>query len=807
MHIALLCDTDQAVYHVGDEAIYASSAAQLQARGVAVVQVSRGHKFGPAGQRPDKSIRALEFPWLPEDRQRYLAEVRAVVAGDEDALDSNDKVFEVIDQLREVDALVIGGGGALNSRFGWLLYERLATALIVASQGKPVVLSGQSIGPDLSTTDREVLGELLDLCALVGVRDADSYRAAVDLRPDHPAIVQTIDDAVLLDVDWSMPKANRIGVTVAAESWPFEKADYLTVLAAVVDGLAERTGAEIECIPHMADPDDGGADELVHHDLAERLTNPALERRVELCEPSAQRLARCQWVVTTRFHPTVFGLLSAASVLPIGLNRYGLSRIDGALRNWGLHDGAVPFAALWDPQTGDASDALPNLLDEFVANADQERARLAAVRADRLSASARWWDRVVAVVTARPQGSEGSESSRQAESSGALEPVATSARFSTGLWARLAGFGLTVPERDLSAIAIVMRTRDRAAMLDRAVQDVLAQTAADWQLVVVNDGGSREPVDRVLARYAHDLVGRLSVIHNPVSHGMEAASNLGIANSASAFVVIHDDDDCWQPCFLQQTRAHLQSHPDEQAVTVYTDIVLEKLVGNDYVEYHRFPYWADLHGARLIDFMKVNRMVPISVFYRRDVHETIGLYDEHLRVLGDYEFYLRLLQECRVGYIDRPLADWRQRPDSTGVIGNSMFTQVDAHRDADLALRNTYFREWTSHNGIGLPMFIATTAGREAGQLSSELTAQVAQITARFDRLDAAVFGEDSRLGQLDEQLAELDTKVDLMLERVEQLQRQLRETDHAVRNGGGFNYVKRTFRAARDALGRGHDQ
>ena len=261
MRIALLCDIDHVIYHVGDEAIFASSAAQLRARGIDVLPVSRGQKYGPGGQAPDESIRALEFPWLPADRQRYLAEIRAVVAGDRQALSPDDKVFEIIEQLRGVDALVIGGGGALNSRFGWLLYERLATALIVAEQGKPVILSGQSIGPDLSVSDREVLGELLDLCALVGVRDADSYRVAIQLRPDHPAIFQTIDDAVLLDVDWQAPKANRIGVTLAADPWPFPQDDYLSVMATVIDGLADRTGAEIEFIPHMADPDDGGADE------------------------------------------------------------------------------------------------------------------------------------------------------------------------------------------------------------------------------------------------------------------------------------------------------------------------------------------------------------------------------------------------------------------------------------------------------------------------------------------------------------------------------------------------------------------
>lgn len=742
MRVALLCDTSQAADRLGNEAILASSAEQLQSRDIEVVPICRGHHRVSGRQPSDERILALEFPWLPADRQRYLAEIRAVLAGDRRALPAGDKVFTIIDQLRGVDALVIGGGGALNSRLGWLLYERLATALIVAGQGKPVILTGQSIGPDLSVSDREVLAELLDLCSLVGLRDADSYRAAKQLRPGHPAIFQTMDDAVLLDVDCTAPQANRIGVSLDAQQWPFPDDDYLNVMAAVIDGLAERTGAEVEFIPQSADSEGDGSDQEVHQAVARRCSRPVSVAPIEKGTASSQRLTRCQWVVTTRVHPVVLGLLAGAAVLPIGLDRRGLSRIDGALRNWGWADAAVPFAALWDPQTGRASETLPGLLDELVAAAGSERERSVSVRARRLEEAARWWDRVAAAVTRRDQSRK------------ALDPVATVARFSANLQAKIASFGLTVPASAEPATAIIMRTRDRAVMLDRAVQDVLAQTAADWQLVVVNDAGTREPVEQVLARYAHDLEGRLSVIHNPVSHGMEAASNLGLANSVSEFVVIHDDDDSWQPCFLQQTEAHLRAHRDEQAVAVSTDVVLERLVGADYVEYHRFPYWAELRGARLIDFMKVNRMVPISVLYRREVHEQIGLYNEQLPVVGDYEFYLRLLQQLRVGYIDRGLADWRQRPDSTGASSNSMFALGDAHRDYDLALRDAYLREWTAQNGIGLPMFIAKTVEREADGLAQRM---------------AELVGPDPLL-------KEVDAKLDLILERLDQIERQLAE-------------------------------
>ena len=119
MKVALLCDVDQTVYHVGDEAIATMSTRRLRARGHEVVRLSRHEKYGPGGSAPQESIPALVFPWPLEDRGRYLGEIRRVLAGEHGALPPEDKLFGIIEHLRGVDALVIGGGGSLNSRYGW----------------------------------------------------------------------------------------------------------------------------------------------------------------------------------------------------------------------------------------------------------------------------------------------------------------------------------------------------------------------------------------------------------------------------------------------------------------------------------------------------------------------------------------------------------------------------------------------------------------------------------------------------------------------------------------------------------------
>lgn len=82
MRIALLCDVDQTVYHVGDEAIATATTRRLLERGHEVRRISRHEKYGPGGAASaEGTIPALTFPWPLEDRARYLAEIRAVLAG------------------------------------------------------------------------------------------------------------------------------------------------------------------------------------------------------------------------------------------------------------------------------------------------------------------------------------------------------------------------------------------------------------------------------------------------------------------------------------------------------------------------------------------------------------------------------------------------------------------------------------------------------------------------------------------------------------------------------------------------------
>jgi glycosyltransferase involved in cell wall biosynthesis len=257
--------------------------------------------------------------------------------------------------------------------------------------------------------------------------------------------------------------------------------------------------------------------------------------------------------------------------------------------------------------------------------------------------------------------------------------------------------------------AVVVRTKDRPRLLERALDDILAQTFTDWELVVVNDGGAVDDVEELLAARASAFRGRASVMHNPRSRGMESAANQGVSGTSAPYLSIHDDDDTWAPDFLETTVRALDEAAEAVAVAVNTEIVIESIeAGGSIVERERRPYPAPMEIVTLYDLLITNRVVPISLVIRRSVIEQVGGYDERLPVVGDWEMNMRLATQGDIIYVPGPpRAFWRQRPDSADSSANSVFAGADLHERFDRLVRDRALRERARAYGLGDLLYLS----------------------------------------------------------------------------------------------------
>lgn len=196
-----------------------------------------------------------------------------------------------------------------------------------------------------------------------------------------------------------------------------------------------------------------------------------------------------------------------------------------------------------------------------------------------------------------------------------------------------------------------------APYIGASIESACAQTFADFEVVVVDDGSTDDSRAIAAAWAARDP--RVRVVHQP-NGGISSARNHGFRVATGAIFAILDSDDLWAPSYLAEQLAILDARPDADVLTGnawYLGGRLDGQLARPCPDPRPQPDLGSILGDETAVFI-------MSVFPRR-VYETIGGFDEALRTNEDYDYWLRAaMAGFRFVRNDRPLGWYRQRGDS-----------------------------------------------------------------------------------------------------------------------------------------------
>lgn len=257
----------------------------------------------------------------------------------------------------------------------------------------------------------------------------------------------------------------------------------------------------------------------------------------------------------------------------------------------------------------------------------------------------------------------------------------------------------------MAEIVVITRTQNRPLFLKRALESVICQSYQDWEMIIVNDGGERGLVDEICNPYAEKFKGKLRVIHHPEAMGMQAASNAAIKQSNSKYLVVHDDDDSWEPEFLKVTVGFMNSKEKGAYRGVMThSMKIEEKVENDEIKtISSEPFNPELYAIDLISLARENLIVPIGFVYEREIHQKIGYYNESFPTLGDWEFYLRFVRYHDIHVIREPLANYHIRGEAHSEENrNSIIKNYEKGQIYQTLMANHFLREDMDNNKMGM---------------------------------------------------------------------------------------------------------
>lgn len=134
---------------------------------------------------------------------------------------------------------------------------------------------------------------------------------------------------------------------------------------------------------------------------------------------------------------------------------------------------------------------------------------------------------------------------------------------------------LQIDEGPAPFFSVVICSFNRAHLLPRALDSLLAQTETSWEAIVVDDG-SRDHTAEVVRRYCQSAPNIRYLYHR--NRGLPLSRNVGIAAAVGEYVTFLDSDDWYLPDHLASRRAILAANPEVELLHGGCEII-----GNPYV--------------------------------------------------------------------------------------------------------------------------------------------------------------------------------------------------------------------------------
>lgn len=395
--VLVIGDIGQHTYHVGDEAMTIASAQALSEGGAAVTLMTRdvGHSARYIGAAvhheaaqheagaPYEYLPFFLFPWAPAERELTLAALECILVelhanrerpstAELVALPQVQALPEVLHPLEQtvermvefagsiaaMDAVVVSGGGNLNSRYGWLLYERAAAVRAAEHAGVPVYVTGQSLGPVLNPEDAQVLERMLRTARSVTVRERSSLAWCRERGIDARLSVDDATDYSVASPERTLHYAESISAGQALDELP-EHYVCVTVnecteqqaqqIAHLLDGMWREHGYTPVFLSHYGDPQDPASGDIqVHQRIAKRLSasTPATILPILHADQSITVHRAAAFTLTSRYHPAVFSAAAGIPVLALIPDAFTQMRVGGALSLYGLGEFTLPLGML-----------------------------------------------------------------------------------------------------------------------------------------------------------------------------------------------------------------------------------------------------------------------------------------------------------------------------------------------------------------------------------------------------------------------------------------------------------------------------
>lgn len=207
-----------------------------------------------------------------------------------------------------------------------------------------------------------------------------------------------------------------------------------------------------------------------------------------------------------------------------------------------------------------------------------------------------------------------------------------------------------------STISVVIPTHNRPTGLALSLKSILGQTCLPAEIIVVDDGSFPVVEDSIFDGFPTSI--KCTLLRNEQPKGGNNARNRGIKAATGDYIAFLDDDDQFKPEKIQVVAQAIEANP---SVDVFYHPAHIHMV-NENLSYYSKPYQFKSDDDIFQLLLVSNRIggTPMTVVRKQTLLD-VGLFDEEMPAMQDYELWLRLAKNnCEFHLINEALTDYEQ---------------------------------------------------------------------------------------------------------------------------------------------------
>ena len=222
----------------------------------------------------------------------------------------------------------------------------------------------------------------------------------------------------------------------------------------------------------------------------------------------------------------------------------------------------------------------------------------------------------------------------------------------------------TLDANSMPDVSVVLSVRNGGDDLPKAIESILTQSFANFELIAINNGSTDGTAD-----FLDQIADHRVRVYHQADAGLPCALNRGISLARGRYIARQDHDDWALPTRLEQQVRFLDAHPEHALVGTRAEIWIgDHPTGR----YHDHP--TD-DAALRFELLFNNLFVHSSVMIRKTALDQVGAYsaDPERQPPEDYELWSRIARQFRVANLPERLTIYREVPSSMSRAGAHPF--------------------------------------------------------------------------------------------------------------------------------------